>query len=103
MKRDKGKHTYPVVVVEWEDASSHGSGWLSPGEVMKLHQDGVKVVSAGIEILRDKAGIVLATAVNGWDTSVGNVFRIPSTFLRKRTVVGKVKVKGEVKACEPML
>lgn len=102
----KGK-VCPVVVVEWEDASSHGGGWMSPSEVERLHAKGMEIVSAGIEIIRDKKGIVLASALNGCDSSIGPVFRIPTRFLRKRTVVGEVEVKGtmkgEVKSCEPML
>ncbi len=96
--------TYPVVVVEWDDASHHGAqGWMDMKDVKKLHAEGCPIISAGVEILRDKQGIVLATAISQRDnTQVGSVFRIPIPFLKKRTVVGKIKLE-EVAWKEPML
>lgn len=97
MKKNPAKsgklRKYPLVIVEWEDASAHSDfGWMDVGEVKKLHAKGVPMVSAGVEILRDRKGMVLATALARFDGRVGNVFRIPSEFLRKRRVVGYINV-----------
>lgn len=97
-----------MVVVEWEDASAHSDfGWMDIKEVKKLHEKGVHMVSVGVEVVRDGNGICLATALAKWSGDVGNVFRIPSSFVRKRKVVGYINLpalqeKGEGK-CEPML
>lgn len=89
--------TYPIVLIEWRDACSlqDGAAWHSDQDAKDFRDEGAPILSVGIEVLRDKRGVVIAGArhnAQGSPRPWGQLFFIPGAFVEGRKVLGKVRV-----------
>jgi hypothetical protein len=83
--------TIPIVVVEWEDAFV-AEGWRYAEEVVPISEDPPLITSVGGEVLNTDDCLVLMESYG--DGKFSGLFRIPKGNVKKRTVVGKLKVGG---------
>jgi hypothetical protein len=94
---------YPIVAIEWVDAHAD-TGWMSIPDAERMAKAEWYCTDVGILIRETKKVLVFAQRLSppfGDGTmQVGNLHRIPRTWVRHRMVLGYIDEKGAVKRKE---
>lgn len=74
---------YPLVCVEWADAHSTGSGWMTREDMVDAyHTNDWLIHSVGWLIERNKKYIILASQYDNPDSLYGKTIKIPATWCK---------------------
>lgn len=87
---------FKLIYIEWCDAISHTRGWMTKKEAFDWAKNEDWIVrQAGFLMEETKEYILLASRINpqpdtddGYNTD--GLFKIPKTWIRKRTLIRKV-------------
>lgn len=89
-----------LIYIEWHDAGTH-AGWLTPREAAEYGESPHLIQQAGFIVSETPRYLLLAASrlpESAWHKEkVGDVTRIPKTWIRVRRVLGWADEKGVMK------
>jgi hypothetical protein len=89
--------TCTLVYLEWDDAGTH-AGWLTPAEAHEYGDTPHMIQQVGFIVRETRRYLLIAGSrlpENAWHVEkVGDVTRIPKTWIRVRRVLGWADEKG---------
>lgn len=82
MAAKKQTYKYPIVAIEWDDASSLDHGWVDPTEEKPTPQI---VTTVGFLIYESESYLIIASTID--NTWVNSRFQIPVPMVKTRKVL----------------
>ena len=89
------KKSFPLVYLEWCDASSYSENWLQIEDVLLWGEDDCIIRQSGFLIKETKEYILLAMCINPIskdNIKASGLFKIPKTWIKKRMTLIKAKI-----------
>jgi hypothetical protein len=86
--------TFPLIYIEWIDAISNNTSWLSEEEILKWTDTTDWVIQqTGFLIKETKEYMLIASRINPQEHGIKNLdgcIKIPKTWIRKRVVLKEI-------------